>query len=230
MLFWWICGGESVLPVLLLRHLGSCVPPLIFDPSLPRCSPVTGLCRHQLLEGWSPSLFYFSTMNVGSGWLHKDNFDFSFKGSCVNFAFYSIWIPALSSQLWLSYFSGPLFMYFATCRLSFLPSAHSVALQSDVWGSRCLAENLPDTVCLDSVGLNWSLRSVTDSTENSKARSAFTANVPPDANLSNSLRHDIFCQLLLWWFCKDFMEFCQFWKFAFFLLAAFIFNDLNACL
>ena len=23
MLFWWICGGESVLPVLLLRHLGS---------------------------------------------------------------------------------------------------------------------------------------------------------------------------------------------------------------
>ena len=23
MLFWWICGGESVLPVLLLHHLGS---------------------------------------------------------------------------------------------------------------------------------------------------------------------------------------------------------------
>ena len=23
LLFWWICGGESVLPVLLLRHLGS---------------------------------------------------------------------------------------------------------------------------------------------------------------------------------------------------------------
>ena len=23
MLFWWICGGKSVLPVLLLRHLGS---------------------------------------------------------------------------------------------------------------------------------------------------------------------------------------------------------------
>ena len=23
MLFWWICGGESVLPILLLRHLGS---------------------------------------------------------------------------------------------------------------------------------------------------------------------------------------------------------------
>ena len=23
MLFWWICGGEGVLPVLLLRHLGS---------------------------------------------------------------------------------------------------------------------------------------------------------------------------------------------------------------
>ena len=23
MLFWWICGGENVLPVLLLRHLGS---------------------------------------------------------------------------------------------------------------------------------------------------------------------------------------------------------------
>ena len=27
MLFWWICGGESVLPVLLLRHLGSSPPP-----------------------------------------------------------------------------------------------------------------------------------------------------------------------------------------------------------
>ena len=26
MLFWWICGGESVLPVLLLRHLGSSSP------------------------------------------------------------------------------------------------------------------------------------------------------------------------------------------------------------
>ena len=29
MLFWWICGGESVLPVLLLRHLGSSPPPTI---------------------------------------------------------------------------------------------------------------------------------------------------------------------------------------------------------
>ena len=29
MLFWWICGGESVLPVLLLRHLGSSPPRLI---------------------------------------------------------------------------------------------------------------------------------------------------------------------------------------------------------
>ena len=28
MLFWWICGGESVLPVLLLRHLGSSLPSL----------------------------------------------------------------------------------------------------------------------------------------------------------------------------------------------------------
>ena len=28
MLFWWICGGESLLPILLLRHLGS-------SPSLP---------------------------------------------------------------------------------------------------------------------------------------------------------------------------------------------------
>ena len=26
MLFWWICGGESVLPVLLLHHLGSSPP------------------------------------------------------------------------------------------------------------------------------------------------------------------------------------------------------------
>ena len=89
--------------------------PSIFDPSLPHCTPVTGLCIHQLLEGWS-SLLYFSTMNVGNGWLHKDNFDFSFKGNiCVNFVFYSIWIPALSSQLWLSYFSGASFIYFATC-------------------------------------------------------------------------------------------------------------------
>ena len=30
MLFWWICGGESVLPVLLLRHLGSSLPTIPF--------------------------------------------------------------------------------------------------------------------------------------------------------------------------------------------------------
>ena len=30
MLFWWICGGESVLPVLLLRHLGSS-PPSVYS-------------------------------------------------------------------------------------------------------------------------------------------------------------------------------------------------------
>ena len=30
MLFWWICGGESVLPVLLLRHLGSSSPNAFF--------------------------------------------------------------------------------------------------------------------------------------------------------------------------------------------------------
>ena len=30
MLFWWICGGESVLPVLLLRHLGSSPPDWCF--------------------------------------------------------------------------------------------------------------------------------------------------------------------------------------------------------
>ena len=32
MLFWWICGGESVLPVLLLRHLGSSSSFPIFIP------------------------------------------------------------------------------------------------------------------------------------------------------------------------------------------------------
>lgn len=74
------------------------------------------------------------------------------------------------------------------------------------------------------------LRSVTDSTANSRVGSALAAHVSSDANQPDSLRHEVFCQLLLWLFCKDFMDFCQFWKFAFILLAAFIFNDLSACL
>ena len=40
MLFWWICGGESVLPVLLLRHLGSS-PILSFLNFLPFVVKVT---------------------------------------------------------------------------------------------------------------------------------------------------------------------------------------------
>lgn len=70
----------------------------------------------------------------------------------------------------------------------------------------------------------------TDRTANSKVGSALAANVSPDAGQPNSLRHDVFCQLLLCLFCKDFMDFCQFWKFAFIFSAAFIFNDLSACL
>ena len=42
MLFWWICGGESVLPVLLLRHLGSSLPSwAILNPKRWCCESAT---------------------------------------------------------------------------------------------------------------------------------------------------------------------------------------------
>ena len=55
MLFWWICGGESVLPVLLLRHLGS-------SPSEFKLlsSFFLTLCLHYV----SITLYYFFQISV----------------------------------------------------------------------------------------------------------------------------------------------------------------------
>ena len=44
MLFWWICGGESVLPVLLLRHLGS--------------SPLTSQHHFHNIRAWVITYFF----------------------------------------------------------------------------------------------------------------------------------------------------------------------------
>ena len=126
-----------------------------------------------------------------------------------------------------SFVSRTIYLSISHFSMSFLPPAPSVALQRDVSGSGCLAGTLRVSGQCES---ELALRSVTDSTANSRVRSALAAHVSSDANQPNSLRHDVFCQLLLWLFCKDFMDFCQLWKFAFILLAAFIFNDLSACL
>ena len=55
MLFWWICGGESVLPVLLLRHLH---PLILAVPNLGYnwCTSVPALCPdislHEVYHAW----------------------------------------------------------------------------------------------------------------------------------------------------------------------------------
>lgn len=198
--------------------------PLIFDPNLLPCVPVTGLCIHWLLKGWS-LLLYFSTMNAGDGWLHEDNSDFPFKGHlCVSLVFRSTWTPALHSQLRLFCLPGPSLIHFATChRRSSRPLTlrlHRVMCWGQVL-SRAAA-------CVGTVRAIQSLRPVTDSPANSKASSAFKADVSSDADQSDSLRHDVLRQLLLRWFGKDFTSLCRFWKFAFVILAAFVFKDLSA--
>ena len=59
MLFWWICGGESVLPVLLLRHLGSSLvmsdylrPHGLQHGKLPCPSPSPGACSNSCPLSW----------------------------------------------------------------------------------------------------------------------------------------------------------------------------------
>ena len=66
MLFWWICGGESVLPVLLLRHLGS-------SSELPIFIKYTNILEVYLvllLRNSSSSLTYFMLYKISSPKCH----------------------------------------------------------------------------------------------------------------------------------------------------------------
>ena len=61
MLFWWICGGESVLPILLLRHLGS--------------SPLDSILKSRDITNKGPSnqSYGFSSSHIGMWELdHKE--------------------------------------------------------------------------------------------------------------------------------------------------------------
>ena len=66
MLFWWICGGESVLPVLLLRHLGSSPPCLTLWNSMD-CSP-PGLTVHGISQARTLEWVAISSSR-GTSWL-----------------------------------------------------------------------------------------------------------------------------------------------------------------
>ena len=109
-------------------------------------------------------------------------------------------------QLRLFCLPGPSLTHSAAChRRSSLPLTlrlHRVMCWGQVL-SRAAA-------CAGTVRATQSLRPVTDSPANSKASSAFKADVSSDADQCDSLRHDVFRQLLLRWFCKDFTSFCRF--------------------
>ena len=64
MLFWWICGGESVLPILLLRHLGSSLSPCYFSSLNAICLWMCNLLMNKLdqkIKG--PFLFKIQALN-----------------------------------------------------------------------------------------------------------------------------------------------------------------------
>ena len=67
MLFWWICGGESVLPILLLRHLGSS--PL---DSILKSRDITNKGPSNQSYGFSSSHVWMWELDCKESWVLKN--------------------------------------------------------------------------------------------------------------------------------------------------------------
>ena len=162
MLFWWICGGESVLPVLLLRHLGSSLLSLLFN-MLSRLV-ITFLPRSKhLLISWlqSSSAVILEPPKINSDTVSTVSPYISHEVMEPDAMIFVFWVLSFKPTFSLSYFTfiKRLFSFSSLCAIRVVSSAY-LRLTADYSAFICLSGSLYNqlvSVCSSSIWQNCSL-------------------------------------------------------------------------